>query len=101
MAFQNPGFRDFHLFLQSQLSSPPEERALAENFLLEERLPLPRETRYGSPLSSPLEMGRWNNYHQQYINAYVLLKKETGGRRRPLSRRISPTPGKGWMRINS
>jgi hypothetical protein len=79
MAFQNPGFRDFHLFLQNQLLLSPDERALAENFLLEERLPSPRETQYGGPLAPPLDMDRWRPYHQKYMNAYVLIKKETRG----------------------
>jgi len=71
MAFQRSEFSAFFNFLKSVQASHLEERAAAENFILEERLTEEREDSYARCVSSPQDMDDWNYLHE---NNYVANK---------------------------
>lgn len=61
MAFQRDTFSSFFNLLKTiQGSHLVEERALAESFILEERLTEAREDSYARCVSSPQDMDDWN-----------------------------------------
>jgi hypothetical protein len=73
MAFQKNSFTDFYKLLKTTLGSNPESQAIAENFILEERLPTAREERYGVFVNSPGDIGHWKGRHSKYIRNHIYL----------------------------
>jgi len=75
MAFQQDRFSDFHRLLRDVRSSPVAEQcAVAENFLLEERLADEREDSYGEDVIAPCDVCSWNLAHGNYLEWKINLK---------------------------
>ena len=69
MAFQKNKFSAFYQLLKdTNLNSHSEESAIAENFILEERLSEQREDSYEEHANSPVNMEEWNFGHENYIS---------------------------------
>jgi len=73
MAFQRDKFKIFLSLLKTIQGLSPEERAVAENFILEERLSEPREDSYEQFLTSPKDFGNWGFNHKNYISNKIKL----------------------------
>ena len=73
MAFQRDKFKNFSSLLKSIQGLSPEERAVAENFILEERISEPREDSYEQFLASPNDSGDWNFNHEDYVSNKIKL----------------------------
>ena len=73
MAFQRDKFKNFSSLLKSIQGLSPEERAVAENFILEERLSEPREDSYEQFLASPNDIGDWNFNHEDYVSSQYFM----------------------------
>ena len=68
MAFQRKKFSPFYQFLKNTTrNSHSEESAVAENFILEERLTNQREDNYGEHAHSSVNTGDWISSHGDYI----------------------------------
>ncbi len=72
MAFENELFKSYYRLLQDLLNAASiEERVVAENFLLEERLNAARENNYTALIGTPTDFSAWNNGHQNYCSGKI------------------------------
>ena len=78
MAFQRGKFRNFFKMLKMLQASNPEERTIAENFILEERLTETREDSYANYITSPQELDYWNKEHENYLSYKIKLLQGQG-----------------------
>ena len=79
MAFQRNKFSTFSKLLRVvQGSHLVEERALAENFILEERLTEAREESYAHYVMSPKDLGDWESEHKNYVSDKMKLLQGQG-----------------------
>ena len=75
MAFYSKKFNEFKTFLDNMSHKKDfHQSAVAENFLLEERLSNERENSYEKYISPTMDFNSWNNDHEEYIfqNIYTL-----------------------------
>ena len=80
MAFQEDRFNDFYQMLRAELGgSEVQQRAVAENFLLEERLTAAREDSYEGHLEAPADFGDWNFCHENYLAEKITIKERKLG----------------------
>lgn len=63
--------------LKTTLGSHSEERAVAENFILEERLNVEREDSYAQFVMLPENVDDWYVEHQRYLSAKIRVLKGT------------------------
>ena len=78
MAFQKDKFRTFFKLLAKETQGDDfEYQAIAENFILEERLTGEREDSYAHYVVSPQDWGDWKFGHENYVYAKIELSKET------------------------
>ncbi len=76
MAFQKfSGF--FNLIRTVQNSYPAEDQAVAQNFILEERLTAEREDGYAHYVMSSQNLGDWKFGHKEYLDNKITLYKGT------------------------
>jgi hypothetical protein len=74
MAFQRDSFSDFYRLLRVvQSDVDAEQRIIAENFLLEERLTDEREDSYGEDVVAPSDAGTWSFAHDNYVAGKINL----------------------------
>jgi len=78
MAFQRDKFKNFLNLLKTIQGLSPEEIAVAENFILEERLSELREDSYERFLTSPIEISDWNFNHEEYVTNKIKLLQGQG-----------------------
>lgn len=78
MAFFRTKFNTFYQFLKNTKQGlHPEERAVAENFILEERLSESREDSYEENLKSPSNIEDWLNCHEEYLENKINVCSDT------------------------
>lgn len=78
MAFQKTKFNSFYQLLKTTIkNSHPEQRAFAENFVLEERLTEQREDSYETHITTPANIGDWKERHEGYISEKVYVVSGT------------------------
>lgn len=73
MAFQRDKFKNFFNLLKAIQGLSPDERAVAENFILEERLSELREDSYEQFLTSTRDIGDWSFNHENYVSNKIKL----------------------------
>jgi hypothetical protein len=73
MAFQRNKFKNFLSLFKTIQGVSPEEIAVAENFILEERLSEFREDSYDQFLTSPRDFGDWSFNHENYVGNKIKL----------------------------
>lgn len=71
MAFQRPQYRFLFDLLPVARLSHWEERVIAENFVLEERLSAAREGNYAQFVAAPADIGEWRFAHENYLSAKI------------------------------
>jgi hypothetical protein len=74
MAFKRYRFINFMKMLETMQAFHFEERALAENFILEERLSEEREDSYAQFLMLPMSIVNWHEGHRDYLNHRIRHK---------------------------
>lgn len=78
MAFQKTKFNSFYQLLKTTIkNSHPEERPIAENFVLEERLTGQREDSYETHITTPANIGDWKERHEGYISEKIYVVSGT------------------------
>jgi hypothetical protein len=79
MAFQRDKFDSFFKLLKTVQGYHPEARAIAENFILEERLTEVREDSYSEYVVSPGNLDDWNFWHEnKYLPNEIKLHQGQG-----------------------
>jgi hypothetical protein len=63
------------LLKQTIKDNDPETQALAENFILEERITKEREKGYSEYIESALDFDQWNHNHEEYVLERINLDK--------------------------
>lgn len=71
MAFQRPQHSFLFDLLATARLSHWEERAVVENFVLEERLTEAREDSYAQHVSAPADFGEWRFAHENYLSTRI------------------------------
>lgn len=78
MAFQKTKFSVFYKLLKDTIqNSHPELHAVAENFVLEERLTEQREDSYEAFITSPINEINWHGGHGKYIKENIFVSPGT------------------------
>jgi len=78
MAFQKDKFTPFFKVLKIVQEFSPEERAIAENFILEERLTEAREESYANYITSTQNLDSWNKGHENYVFSKINIHQGQG-----------------------
>ncbi|MBU1753951.1 hypothetical protein KKG56_08900 [bacterium] len=78
MAFQRNEFNNFFKVLKIVQGSYPAERAIAENFILEERLTQTREESYANYIISTQDLDSWSEGHENYVSSKIKIKLPQG-----------------------
>jgi len=87
VAFERHKFAGFTRLLNSLSQAPGiEMRCIAENFLLEERLPVEREDSYEEHLEYPLDEESWNSVHEEYVDAKIYVRSGSPETFSPINR---------------
>ncbi|MBU2431978.1 MAG: hypothetical protein KKH99_14890 [Proteobacteria bacterium] len=73
MAFQRDEFSNFFKLLKIVQGFHIEERSIAENLILEERLTEAREDSYAGYITSPQDLGDWEFEHEKYVSGKITL----------------------------
>jgi len=79
MAFQRDKFTSFFNLIRTVQDSYPEYRyqAIAQNFILEERLTVEREDGYTHYVVSSQNLDEWKSGHEKYLDRKIWLDKGT------------------------
>lgn len=78
MAFQRTKFDIFYQLLKTTIkNSNPEQRAVVENFVLEERLTEQREDSYETNIATPTNIEDWIEGHGRYISEKIYVYSGT------------------------
>lgn len=77
MAFQRDKFTSFFNLIRTVRDSYPEYQAIAENFILEERLIEEREGSYAHYVVSSQNLNEWKFGHEEYLDNKITLHKGT------------------------
>lgn len=72
MSFESEQFSHLYLLIQHLLNTDAiDERIVAENFLIEERLSTGRENNYATRIGTPINFPAWHNGHQNYCSERI------------------------------